>query len=62
MIQSNVELRVTVKRLKEFKDALACLKSNTEIDPLEVEIRAGFIQSQIEIFEHDISEYLYRGL
>jgi len=62
MIESNIELRVTVQRLKEFKTALNCLRSNSEINPIEIEIRAGFIESQIEIFEDDIREYLYRGL
>jgi hypothetical protein len=62
MIESNIELRVTVKWLKEFKDALNCLRNNTEMDPIEVQIRAGAIQAQIEIFEDDIREYLYRGL
>jgi hypothetical protein len=62
MIESNIELRVTVQRLLEFKTALKGLRSNTQMDPLEIEIRAGFIESQIEIFEDDIREYLYRGL
>jgi hypothetical protein len=61
MIQSSIELRVTVKKLKEFKDALGCLRSNSDIDPLEIELRTGAIQSQIDIFEDDIREYLYRG-
>lgn len=62
MIESNIELRVTVQRLKQFKNALSVLRSNTEINPIELEIRAGFIESEIEIFEDDIRDYLYRGL
>lgn len=61
MIQSNLELRVAVKWLKDFKTVLANLLKS-ELDDLEREIQSMAIQSEIDVIESDIRDYLYRGL
>jgi hypothetical protein len=61
MIQSNLELRVAVKWLKDFKIVLANLLKS-ELDDLEREIQSMAIQSEIDVIESDIRDYLYRGL
>jgi hypothetical protein len=61
MIQSNLELRVAVKWLKNFKIVLANLLKS-ELDELEREIQCGAIQSEIDSLEDKIRDYLYRGL
>lgn len=61
MIQSNLELRQSVIWLKNFKDAMADMLRR-ELDSLEREIYTRAIQSEIDVLEHDIRDYLYRGL
>lgn len=57
MIKNERQFQVAQRKLGEFRASLARLKDNKEMRPEEIEIRAEFVQGQIDVFEEELEEY-----
>jgi transcriptional regulator with XRE-family HTH domain len=57
MIKNERQFQVAQRKLAEFRASLDRLKENKEMRPEEIEIRAEFMQGQMDVFEEELEEY-----